>query len=119
MKRIILIIISILLMSTTLVFGATLNLRATWTANVETDMASYKLYRTDAGRVLIGTIPHPTVLYLFPITVPDGSQGVLTFVLTAVDTNNNESLDSNPASYTYNVDTIPPLRPGGLAITRP
>src|SRR3972149_3654335 len=100
-------------------YSATLNLRATWTANIEPDMASYKLYRTDGIRTLIGTIPHPTTIYNFSITVLDGSQGVLTFVLTAGDTNNNESVDSDPASYSYNLDTTPPARPGGFFVGTP
>ncbi len=99
-------------------FGATLNLRATWTANTESDMASYKLYRTDGTRTLIGTIPHPTTSYNFSVTVPDGSAGTLTFVLTAVDTNNNESADSAPASYSYNLDTTPPSAPRNLSVQK-
>jgi fibronectin type 3 domain-containing protein len=99
-------------------FGATLNLRATWTANTESDMASYKLYRTDTTRTLIGTIAHPTTTYNFSITVPDGSTGTLTFVLTAVDTNNNESVDSNTASYSYNLDSTPPGGPRNLSVQK-
>jgi hypothetical protein len=97
-------------------FGATLNLRATWTANTETDMKEYRLYRTDGTRTLIGTIPHPTTTYNFSVTVPDHSAGTLTFVLVAVDTSNNPSADSTPASYSYNSDTVPPARPSGLTI---
>ena len=99
-------------------FGATLNLKATWTANTEPDMKEYRLYRTDGTRALIGTIPHPNTSYNFSVTVPDQSAGTLTFVLTAVDTNNNESLDSTPASYPYNLDTIPPAAPKNLSITK-
>jgi hypothetical protein len=115
MKRIILIIISFLLMSS-LVFGASLNLRATWTANTEPDMASYRLYRTDGTRLLIGSIPHPTATYDFTATVPDGSAGTLTFVLVAVDTNNNASLDSVTVPFVYNLDVTPPARPGGFSV---
>ncbi|MBM4337972.1 MAG: hypothetical protein FJ110_00345 [Deltaproteobacteria bacterium] len=97
-------------------FGATLNLRATWTANTEPDMREYRLYRTDGTRTLIGTIAHPTTSYNFTITVPDNSSGTLTFVLTAVDTNNNQSADSTPASYNYNLDTIPPGVPRNLSV---
>jgi hypothetical protein len=97
-------------------FGATLNLRATWTANTETDMRDYRLYRTDGTRTLIGTIPHPNTSYNFSVTVPDLSSGTLRFVLTAVDTNNNESLDGSPASYSYNFDTIPPAAPRNLSV---
>jgi hypothetical protein len=99
-------------------FGATLSLRATWTANTETDMKEYQLYRTDGTRTLIGTIPHPTTTYNFSVTVPDQSAGTLTFVLVAVDTNNNPSADSSPASYSYNSDTIPPTSPKGLTVQK-
>jgi hypothetical protein len=112
-------ILAIVMVSWGPVFGATLNLRATWTANGESDIASYKLYRTDGTRTLIGTIPHPTTTYNFSITVPDQSSGTLTFVLTAVDTNNNESLDSSPATtYNYNLDTVPPASPRSLTIQK-
>lgn len=96
--------------------GASLNLRATWTANTEPDMKEYRLYRTDGTRTLIGTIRHPNTSYNFTVTVPDNSSGTLTFVLTAVDTNNNQSADSTPASYTYNLDTIPPGAPRNLSV---
>jgi len=96
--------------------GATLNLRATWTANTEADMKEYRLYRTDGTRTLIGTITHPATSYNFSVTVADNSSGTLTFVLTAVDTNNNQSSDSTPASYTYNLDTIPPTSPRNLNV---
>jgi hypothetical protein len=97
-------------------FGATLNLRATWTANTESDMKEYRLYRTDGTRALIGTIQHPTVSYNFSVTVPDQSSGTLTFVLTAIDTNNNASLDGSPAPYSYNLDTSPPAAPRNLSV---
>jgi hypothetical protein len=99
-------------------FGATLSLRATWTVNTESDMKEYRLYRTDGTRTLIGTIPHPTATYNFSVTVPDQSAGTLTFVLVAVDTNNNPSTDSSPASYSYNSDTIPPTSPKGLTVQK-
>lgn len=97
-------------------FAATINLKATWTANTETDMKEYRLYRTDGTRTLIGTIAHPNTSYNFSITVTDNSSGILTFVLTAVDTNNNQSFDSAPASYSYNLDTVPPTSPKNLSV---
>lgn len=107
-------------------FGATFNLTAVWSPNKGADMKEYRLYRTDVARTLIGTTPHPVTSYgPFTVTVPDGSSGTLTFVLTAVDTSNLESADSSPASYRYNpyivttnplglqvvVDEIPNLAP--------
>lgn len=96
-------------------YAATLNLRATWTANTEPDMASYRLYRTDGARTLVGTIPHPATTYDFSVIVPDNTQGTLTFVLTAVDTSGNESGDSNVASRPF--DLRPPAAPSGISIT--
>ncbi len=85
------------------VFGATLNLTGTWIANTEPDMKEYRLYRTDGTRTLIGTTPHPNTSYPFAVTVTDGSSGTLLFVLTAVDINNNESVDSTVATYNYDL----------------
>ena len=99
-------------------FGATLNLRATWTANTETDMKEYRLYRTDGTRTLIGTIAHPSTSHNFSVTVADNTSGTLMFVLVAVDTNNNVSADSTAASYPYNSDATPPAAPRSLTIAR-
>ena len=98
--------------------GASLSLKATWAANTELDMKEYRLYRTDGTRTLVGTIPHPTTLYNFSVTVADQSAGTLTFVLRAVDTNNNESPDSSPASYSYNLDTTAPSSPKSLSVQK-
>ena len=95
--------------------GATLNLEGTWTPPTTytngaplTDLASYNLYETDTTRTLIVNIPATVAQpYLFSVTVADGSQGTLTFVITAVDTSGNESADSAPASYQYNLS--PPV----------
>jgi hypothetical protein len=99
-------------------FSATLNLKATWTPNTESDMAGYNLYRTDGTRLKLNPalIPHPPVLpYNFSVTVPDNSSGTMTFILTAVDTTGNESLDSATASKIY--DLVPPSKPIGLTIS--
>lgn len=115
--RHIIIILSILLMSS-LVFGASLNLKATWTPNTETDMAGYNLYRTDGTRIKLNTtlIPHPTALYLFTTNVPDNTDWTLTFVLTAVDTANNESLDSVTIPFLSNLKS--PVAPVGGSVTK-
>lgn len=115
MKCVVLILLSIFL-GWGSALGASINLRATWTTNAEPDMKEYRLYRTDGTRTLIGTITHPTTSYNFSITVPDNSSGTLTFVLTAIDTNNNQSADSATASYTYYLDTIPPTAPRDLTV---
>src|SRR4030042_1692243 len=93
------------------VSGGTLNLTASWTANTEPDICEYRLYRTDGTRTWIATTAHPNASCNSSVTVPNGSSGTLTFVLTAVDINNNESADSSPASYNYD------LRPTTVTIT--
>ncbi len=117
MKKMAIILVATLLFSGS-AFGATLSLKATWTANTEPDMKEYRLYRTDGTRALVGTVPHPTALYNFSVTVADNSTGTLTFVITAVDTNNNESADSTPAAYPYNLDSTPPSSPKNLIIQK-
>jgi hypothetical protein len=98
-----LVLVTVMFFCGSSVFGATLSLKATWTANTESDMKEYRLYRTDGTRTLVGATPHPNTSYPFAVTVPDGSSGTLKFVLTAVDTNNNESTDSNLATYNYDL----------------
>ncbi len=118
MRQMSLFLVTALIFSGSYAFGATLSLKATWTANTEPDMKEYRLYRTDATRTLLGTISHPTTLYNFSVTVPDSSAGTLTFVLTAVDTSSNESSDSTPASYSYNLDTTAPISPKSLSVQK-
>lgn len=119
MKRIILISLSLIFLSS-IVFGASIPLKATWTPNTETDMAGYNLYRTDGARVKINTglISHPPSLpYTFSITVPDNSEGTAAFVLTAVDITGNESPDSGTANYPF--DFKAPAAPGGFGVSKP
>jgi M6 family metalloprotease-like protein len=95
--------------------GTAFNLTATWIANSEADMMEYRLYRTDGPRILIGATPHPNTFYgPFGVTVSDGSSGTLTFVLTAVDTDDYESGDSNPTLYSFNF-IAPPSRPTNVS----
>jgi len=115
MKKLFLILAMVLIPS--LCLAATLNLRATWTANTESDMASYELYRTDQTRVLIGTIPHPNTSFDFTTNAPDNEDYTLTFVLVAVDTAGNKSEDSDTAPFLSNLKI--PAAPGGLGITKP
>ena len=111
------VLVSMLVMSAA-AFGATITLTATWDANTETDLAGYRVYRTDGTRAMIGTVLPPAHQY-GPFTLrsfPISSAGILKFVVTAYDTNNNESADSNTATWTYNLDTIPPGAPKSLKL---
>ena len=113
MFRIVLISVSITMLAS-VCLSAELNLRALWNANTEPDMKEYRLYRVDIPRQQIGVIPHPVTEFRFTVVVPDRSEGVLRFVLTAVDRFGNESLDSNEATYPF--DFAPPAAPGGFNV---
>jgi hypothetical protein len=77
MRRLVIALGLVLLASTAQ--AEVLNLKTTWTANVDTVTTGYKLYRGDGTRTLIGTIPGKTTAqYLFTVTVPDNSTGTLT-----------------------------------------
>jgi fibronectin type 3 domain-containing protein len=115
MKRILL-ILAILAMASS-AFAATLNFTVQWDANTEPDMKEYRLYRTDGARQQLGVIPHPTTTYDFAVTVPENASGKLVFVLTAVDTSLNESLDSLPVEwYWTTIDTTAPGAPKTIII---
>ena len=113
MRRLILILVILLVPS--MVFGATLSLKASWTQNTETDMKEYRLYRTDGTRALLGTVQHPAAQLLFSISVPDNSKGTAIFALTAVDTAGNESGDAN-ANYPFDVEK--PGAPVGFGVSK-
>jgi hypothetical protein len=88
-------------------YAADLSLRATWTANVDSVTVGYKIYRTDATRTLVATVPGKAVAtYTFPVTVPDASSGTLRFVMTAYSAT-KESADSNTVSVPFDLTPVP------------
>jgi hypothetical protein len=117
MKRICLMVMAMVLIST-LVFGASIPLKATWTPNTDSVTIGYKLYRTDGSRQLVGTIvgKTPAMPYLFSVTIPDGSTGTMTFVLTAYSTT-KESGDSTPASLPFDLSPVPAV-PMGFGVSQ-
>ena len=98
----------------------------TWTANVESDLAGYKIYRGNvngAGTcpigplqpLLIGGVPASVgkVTTYKDTTVPV-FDGALCYEITAFDTANNESTHSNRATAVVNL--VPPPAPSGLSV---
>lgn len=119
MKRIILAVILLVLVAIP-AFGATLPLKGTWTAPTTsadgtalTDLAGYNLYVTSGTRAKLNTTLISATTYNFNFNA--STYGTYTFVVTAVDTSGNESVDSDMASYVY-ADTIAPSKPGSLII---
>lgn len=116
MKKLLLVLAMVCLLIPSISFAASIPLRANWTANTDTVTIGYKLYRTDGTRVQVGgnIVGKATTQYLFTITVPDGSTGTATFVMTAYSAT-KESADSVTVSYPFDLSPSPAV-PVGFGI---
>lgn len=108
---------------------ASVSVSLTWTANTETDLAGYKVYRGQGTTQCSGLAPLPAlsvngtpVRVLAPsaaYTDPTVSrvEGPVCYELTAYDTSSNESGRSNRAQVVLNVN--PPSSPQNLQVVIP
>ena len=119
MKRVVL-VLAIVLMVPAMVFGASLQWNPPTTntdGSVITDLAGYNAYDITAARIKLNTAVIPKTICVSNVctwglvTLPvDGQK----YAVRAIDTSNNESIDSNVATYS----TIPSV-PGALLIILP
>ena len=86
----------------------------TWTANTEPDLAGYNVYRSIVSGGPYAKLNAALVTNTTYSDAPDGT-GPYYYVVTAVDTSNNESLRSAQVSTGLLVDTTPPAAPVGLS----
>ncbi len=118
MKKVLSVLVfGIFLLFATLAFAGT-SVTFEWDANTETDLAGYRLYQSttvgvytfgsgnEAAEILVGT---ETVMLE---NIPSGTYF---WVVTAYDTEGNESLPSNEVTVT--LDSTSPSAPNNLRIT--
>ena len=95
----------------------------TWSANTESDLAGYKIYRTTAPTECSNPAPVPTapiasvgLVTVYTDTFPIVS-GTVCWEITAVDTQGNESPRSNRV--TKVIVNLPPSAPSRLSVAGP
>jgi opacity protein-like surface antigen len=89
------------------------DVKVSWNANIETDLAGYHLYQSQTSGayvkgVFIADIPKPATFYSITGLV----DGTYYWVLTAYDESGNESVFSDEVS--LKIDSTPPVKPTGL-----
>lgn len=94
------------------------NVTFEWDANSETDLAGYRLYQSQiSGAYTFGDGNQVATILTGTetITITNTDDGIYFWVLTAYDTDGNESGASNEV--TANLDTLAPGAPATLVIT--
>ena len=123
MKKYFSLLIIIIMIWTIPVFAQSYNLTFAWDKNIETDLAGYRLYKSDQSNIydpntyieidLPGLVDPNNPIYELK-NIPTSS-GKLYYVLTAYDTWNNESPYSNEIS--FEPDVMSPASPSNLSIS--
>ncbi|RLB67230.1 MAG: hypothetical protein DRH04_08265 [Deltaproteobacteria bacterium] len=119
MKKTIFTIILLVVIGVAFNVQAAVQVTATWSANTESDLAGYNIYRSTtsgSGYVkLNSSIIAKTSAPQYIDTIPDATEVTYYYVVTAVDTSGNESSYSSEAS--THIDTRAPSPPNGIKVT--
>lgn len=118
MKRLLsVLVVGVFLLFATLTFAGT-NVTFEWDANTETDLAGYRLYQSNTlGTYMFGSGNEVAEITVGTETVilENILSGTYFWVLTAYDTEGNESLPSNEVTVT--LDSMSPSAPNNFRIT--
>ena len=113
MKRILLFVLAVLFLATS-AFAAS-DVTFEWNANSEADLAGYRLYQSTQSGTYVGNPVATIAEGTETVTLTDVPDGTWYWVLTAYDTNDNESEYSNEV--TASLDTEAPAPPQNFIIT--
>lgn len=112
-KTIYLLTILLVILLSVISYAKSYRITLEWDRNTETDLAGYNLYMCESGLFqdanIVDIIKDPNA-YTTEIDV--NITRTIYFYLTAYDTSNNESDESNSVDFTP--DIIPPSSPGGF-----
>jgi len=119
MKKTLFTIILLIIVGTAFSAQAAVQITANWSANSESDLAGYNIYRSTtsgSGYVKINSsIIAKTSSPQYVDNISGSVETTYYYVVTAVDTSGNESSYSSEKS--THVDTMAPSAPSGLTIT--
>lgn len=119
MKKIIFLIITLFMICIS-AQAKDFNVILSWDANIETDLAGYRVYRSETSgsgyvQISIDSVQGLSTLYTDTITVNDGEIKTYYYAVTAFDQSNLESDYSNEVNDIFDGNE-PPAPPANLII---
>ena len=118
MKKTVFTIILLVIIGVAFNAQAAVEVTATWSANSESDLAGYNIYRSStsgSGYVkLNSSIIAKTSSPQYVDSISGSVETTYYYVVTAVDTSGNESSSSNEGS--THIDTSAPNPPSGITV---
>jgi len=113
MKKILAVLAMVLMLAGTAFADS--NIIFIWDANSESDLAGYRLYQSQTSGNYVDTFVSDIPAGTETVTISDVADGIYYWVLTAYDTDDNESGYSNEVM--ADLDTLAPDTPTNVVIT--